>query len=120
MILAHADRARIIADEHRSRVVLPNLRVLPTFLVDGFVAGTWKIERKKALATLVVEPFTALSKKVCDELDKEGNALVRFVEEDAQAFEVRFMKPGPDGAAIGQVKATKKRAAGKPRVKEKG
>jgi len=42
VILAYADRTRIIADEHRSLVTTRNLQVLPTFLVAGFVAGTWK------------------------------------------------------------------------------
>jgi hypothetical protein len=95
LVLAHADRTRIVADEHRGRIALPNLRILPTFLVDGFVAGTWKIERKKAQATLVVEPFGALAKKAREELEREGEALLRFVEGDAGAFEVRFVKAGP-------------------------
>jgi hypothetical protein len=95
LVLSHADRTRIVADEHRPRIAMPNLRILPTFLVDGFVAGTWKIERKKAQATLVVEPFGALAKKAREELEREGEALVRFVEGDAGAFEVRFSKAGP-------------------------
>ena len=55
LLLAHDDRTRVIADEHRPRIVMSaNLRILPTFLVDGFVAGTWTIERKKATAALVL------------------------------------------------------------------
>ncbi|XXT23920.1 winged helix DNA-binding domain-containing protein [Sorangium sp. So ce429] len=95
LLLAHDDRTRVIADEHRPRIVMSaNLRILPTFLVDGFVAGTWTIERKKATAALVVEPFEALGKAAREQLAEEGEALVRFVEEDAGAFEVRFGKNG--------------------------
>jgi hypothetical protein len=90
LLLSHADRRRVIADEHRSRVATANLRILPTFLVDGFVGGTWKIERARAAASLVLEPFEALSRKTRSELVEEGEALVRFVEPDARKFEVRF------------------------------
>ncbi|WP_437878474.1 winged helix DNA-binding domain-containing protein [Sorangium sp. So ce513] len=96
LLLAHDDRTRVIADEHRGRITLSaNLRILPTFLVDGFVAGTWTIERKKASATLVIAPFAALSREARDRLAEEGEALLRFVEEDAGAFAVRFEKAGP-------------------------
>src|SRR5204863_7940547 len=43
LILSHADRTRVIADEHRPVVITNNGQVLPTFLVDGFVAGTWRV-----------------------------------------------------------------------------
>lgn len=89
LVLAHDDRTRVIADEHRPRVTVKNLQVLATFLVDGFVAGTWKVERKKKVATLILEPFGKLAKKTLAELEKEGDKLLRFVEEDAPAREVR-------------------------------
>ena len=89
LVLAHDDRTRVIADEHRPKVVLKNLQVRATFLVDGFVAGTWKIERKKKVAILILEPFGKLTKQTVAALEKEGDALLRFVEEDAEAWEVR-------------------------------
>jgi hypothetical protein len=90
LILSHDDRTRFVAKEHRAAVFLPNLRVISTFLVDGFVAGTWKIERKKDVATLGLAPFATLPKRVRDELAEEGDRLVRFVERDAQKFEIRY------------------------------
>lgn len=92
IVLAHDDRSRVIADEHRPKVVLKNLQVRATFLVDGFVAGTWKIERKKKAAILILEPFGKLTKQALAALEKEGDALLRFVEEDAEAREVRSGK----------------------------
>lgn len=74
LLLAHADRTRIISEEFRPRVVTKNLRVLATFLVDGFVAGTWSIEKKK----LVLDPFVKLTKKVSDALHAEGEQLVKL------------------------------------------
>jgi hypothetical protein len=90
LVLGHDDRTRLVADAYRSRLITKNLRIPATFLVDGFVAGTWKAERKKATATLVAEPFAPLPKKTRDALAGEGEALLRFVEPEARAFEVRF------------------------------
>ncbi|MCP3140905.1 winged helix DNA-binding domain-containing protein [Pyxidicoccus xibeiensis] len=90
LILGHEDRTRLVADEYRSRLITKNLRIPATFLVDGLVTGTWKVERKKATATLVVEPFAPLGKKLRDALVGEGEGLLRFAEPDARAFEVRF------------------------------
>jgi len=88
LVLSHDDRSRIVADEHRPHVVTKNLQVRATFLVDGFVAGTWKTERKKKTATLVIEPFDTLTKQTRAALEREGDALLRFLEEDAEAREV--------------------------------
>ena len=89
LILGHDDRRRLIADEHRAAIFLPNLRVLPTFLVDGRVAGTWKVEAKKASATLVIEPFVAVSRPARAALTEEGEGLLRFLEPEAASFAVR-------------------------------
>ncbi len=81
-VVARAD-PRIVPTEHRSKVFLSALRIAPVVLVDGFAAATWKIERKKDVATLTVTPFGKLSAAVKDAIEREGTALVRFVEPDA-------------------------------------
>jgi hypothetical protein len=90
IVLAHADRTRIVADEHRRDLVTKNLRVRATFLVDGVVSGTWAITRKGKKATLAIEPFEPLPKRggAVKALAAEGEALLRFVEEDAASFDV--------------------------------
>jgi hypothetical protein len=90
LVLAHSDRTRVLADAHRAAVITKNLRVNPTFLFDGFVAGTWTIERKRSAATLRVKPFQKLPKTAKGELTEAGEALLRFAEEDAATFAVRF------------------------------
>lgn len=90
VILSHADRSRIIADEHRSRVTTRNLQVLPTFLVDGFVVGTWKCTRKRATATLAISPFGRLPKGVKADLSCEAEALAHFLEPDATTWTIYF------------------------------
>ncbi|WP_344613525.1 winged helix DNA-binding domain-containing protein [Dactylosporangium salmoneum] len=43
-VLSHADRGRIILSDADRAVVCPGYSIVrPTFLVDGFVAGTWSI-----------------------------------------------------------------------------
>jgi hypothetical protein len=93
LVLAHADRRRLIADEYRDRLVTKNLRVRATFLLDGFVRGTWRLERKRNTATLHVEPFEALPTGAMPALAEEGEALLRFVDEDATTFDVRIGQP---------------------------
>jgi hypothetical protein len=90
ILLSHSNRTRVVADQHRSRVFLPGLRVAATFLVDGFVAGVWRVEKTKGVATLTIEPFEALSESSRRALAEDAEGLVRFVEEDAKAYEVRF------------------------------
>ena len=88
LILAHADRSRLIDEAYRKALVTKNLIVPATFLIDGRVAGTWKIERKKATATLRLTPFTAIAKSARPAIEEEGEALLHFVEPDATTFTV--------------------------------
>ena len=90
LVLSHDDRTRIMADAHRSRVTLKNLMVRATFLVDGIVAGTWKSERKRKAAVLVVEPFGTIAKRTRSEIEAEGEQLLSFLEEDASEREIRW------------------------------
>jgi hypothetical protein len=56
LVLSHADRSRILGDIPPSRIVTNNGLVHATILVDGFVAGTWQLERGR----VVLEPFERL------------------------------------------------------------
>ena len=89
LMLGHADRRRVVADEHRPKLATKNLRILASYLVDGFIRGTWRVERGRKAAALVLEPFEDVSRKARAALDAEGVALLRFAERDAETFEVR-------------------------------
>jgi hypothetical protein len=88
LLLAYAKRDRIIADEHRPAVFTKNLRVKATYTVDGLVAGLWTAEKKRGVATLTLTPFGRTLKKTLAELEREGSALLRFLEPDANTYEV--------------------------------
>jgi hypothetical protein len=88
LLLSHAKRERIIADEHKPAVFTKNLRVKATYTVDGLVAGLWTTEKKRGVATLTLTPFGRTLKKTLTELEREGTALLRFLEPDAKTYEV--------------------------------
>jgi hypothetical protein len=77
-LLAYAppERTRILVEKHRSTVIRNNGNVLPTVLVDGFVAATWTIDKKRGLE---LEPLRRLTKAERTEVDEEGERLVDFV-----------------------------------------
>ncbi|WP_433066293.1 winged helix DNA-binding domain-containing protein [Dactylosporangium sp. CS-033363] len=56
-VLSHEDRSRIIAGAQDRAAITPGYSVVrPTFLEDGFVAGTWSVEGGK----LDIAPFRPL------------------------------------------------------------
>ena len=59
-------------------------------LVDGSVRATWRIGSVRGSATLPIEPFEPLAKEERDALSEEGERLLRSVEDEAEAFLVRF------------------------------
>jgi hypothetical protein len=83
-ILAHADRSRIVPPEHRRAV--SGDRLMRTFLVDGFVAGTWRLEG----GTLHVTPFRRLRTAGRKEVAMEAERMIAFAAADAAARMVRF------------------------------
>jgi hypothetical protein len=77
VVLAHADRTRILPEEYRSDVIRGG-DIQPTVLVDGLVAGTWRLVGDE----VEVSPFTRLSREASVQLDDEVEALSRFVRVD--------------------------------------
>jgi hypothetical protein len=79
VLLSHADTTRIMPAEHRGRVMTQNGLVSGTYLVDGFVQGTWKLQAAgKRAATLAVTPFGKTTKKTRAALTGEGERLLAF------------------------------------------
>jgi DNA glycosylase AlkZ-like len=74
LLLAHADRSRVIADAHRKQLTTKNLRVRAVVLVDGMVAGFWKLAGKK----VEIEPVRKLSKREQAQVDDEAGRLAAF------------------------------------------
>lgn len=75
MLLAYADRSRVIPPDHRRLVIRNNGDVLPTLLVDGVVAGVWRPVDGGIEATA----FQPLSDEAWAGLATEAEALVAFL-----------------------------------------
>ncbi|MDO3703283.1 winged helix DNA-binding domain-containing protein [Micromonospora sp. C28SCA-DRY-2] len=77
LLASHADRSRVISEEARKRVTLRN-GMRATFLMDGKVAGVWKLHRDTGAANLEIEPFRPLNATERDEVQIEGVRLLAF------------------------------------------
>jgi hypothetical protein len=84
LLLSHADRTRVVPAEHRGRSWVGNM-VYRTFLVDGFLAGVWKLTDD----ALVVEPFGTLGRRDREELAEEGERMLTAMHPES-SYDVRF------------------------------
>jgi hypothetical protein len=75
ILLAYSDRSRVIPPDYRRLVTRDNGDVLPTLLVDGYVAGVWRPVEGGIQATA----FHRLSEEAWTGLAAEAGALVAFL-----------------------------------------
>lgn len=77
ILLAYADRSRVIPSEYRRLVIRRNGDVLPSLLVDGYVRGVWRPvdDGIEALA------FDSLSEDAWEGLAVEARALVALLSD---------------------------------------
>ncbi|HEU5211458.1 MAG TPA: winged helix DNA-binding domain-containing protein [Gaiellaceae bacterium] len=93
-LLVHARRTHILPEQYRERVFhVRNPQSVSTFLVDGTVAGTWRVEPSERRATVVVEPFERLRRADAEGLRAEGTGLAAFYEPELTPA-VRFTRAG--------------------------
>ena len=78
LLLAYGtkQRARVFPPEHQATVITRNADVLPTFLVDGFVAGTWLPRTGEKGPTIELRPFGRLDNKDREALEAEAIRLL--------------------------------------------
>jgi hypothetical protein len=71
-LLVHARRTQILPEEYRPLIFHTKIpQSLPTFLVDGAVAGTWKYEQGR----IRLDPFRPLDRAIMRDLDEEAGRL---------------------------------------------
>jgi hypothetical protein len=75
VLLAFADRTRVLPEQYRKTVIRQNGDVAQTVLVDGLVAGIWSVDGGR----VVVEPFAPLSRSVRREVADEAERLQAFL-----------------------------------------
>ncbi|HEV7496170.1 winged helix DNA-binding domain-containing protein [Baekduia sp.] len=92
LILSHADATRVLPTNYRRLVMTQNGLIAGMVLIDGFVAGNWRIKTTKKQALLTITSFSGKAYKKTDtaELQNEGERLLRFAAPDAPAADVVF------------------------------
>ncbi|WP_367320034.1 winged helix DNA-binding domain-containing protein [Streptomyces sp. HUAS ZL42] len=84
LLLSHADRTRVVPAEYWGRSWLGN-QVYCTFLVDGFLAGVWKLDED----ALLIEPFGRLTRAQREELTAEGARMLAAMHKES-SYDIRF------------------------------
>jgi hypothetical protein len=82
VMLGWQDRTRVISAEDARRIANRNLQIPAVVLVDGFVCGTWKLERKRKAAVVTVRAFRPLRDAERQEVEEEAFGLLRTFEPD--------------------------------------
>jgi len=76
ILLVHARRTGVLAEHHRPLLFSTRTpQSSPSFLVDGRVAGRWRLDGRRVLT----EAFSPLPAKARRELDAEADRMGRFV-----------------------------------------
>ncbi|RRR68287.1 crosslink repair DNA glycosylase YcaQ family protein, partial [Streptomyces sp. RP5T] len=84
LLLSHADRTRVVPKEYWGRSWQGN-QAYRTLLVDGFLAGVWKLTED----TLVVEPFHRLTRAQQEDVTAEGERMLAVLH-PGTAYDIRF------------------------------
>ncbi|MFF7448142.1 MULTISPECIES: DNA glycosylase AlkZ-like family protein [unclassified Streptomyces] len=84
LLLSHADRSRVIPPAYWGRSWAGNM-AYSTLLVDGFLAGVWKL----ADTELVVEPFGDLTRAQRTEVAEEGARMLAVLH-PGTSYDIRF------------------------------
>jgi hypothetical protein len=90
LLLSHADRTRVITGGERVPLQPGLGGRYGMLLIDGVFRGTWRITRQREAAVLHVEPFGPVPRSERDTIAFEGERLLRFAVEDAEAVDVHF------------------------------
>lgn len=89
LLLGYDRRERVLTDAFRRVVIRKNGDLLPTFLVDGFVAGHWEAPlRGRAVLTLTA--LARLDRRARAAVDAEGEALLAWLRPDEGKRELRW------------------------------
>jgi len=91
VLLSHSDRSRIIRPEDRRRAVeAAYAGSFGTILIDGFARAAWRTARRADQASIRIGLLDPLSEPDLDDVTKEGDRLLTFLEPHAETREVQF------------------------------
>jgi Winged helix DNA-binding domain len=79
VLLSHKDRTRITDRDRKVPWPAGDGGRMGTFLVDGFTAGTWRVDRVGGRATLAITPWTSIGQADRSAVETEAAGLLEFV-----------------------------------------
>lgn len=87
ILLAYRDRGRVIPEQYRSTVIRRNGDVLPTLLVDGYVAGVWRPHE----GGIEVAPFASLPDETWAQVAAEARGMAALLSRAPGTYEGRYL-----------------------------
>ena len=91
LVLSHADRSRVVSTENFKRFSTINGIFPGSVLIDGFVAGLWRLARNSGSITLTIELFGP--EQDLDQVVSEAERMLAFCAPGAPA-DIRFAAVG--------------------------
>jgi hypothetical protein len=88
LLLAHADRSRIITADYRHHTHRPQGPAPQAVLIDGFTAAEWSHTHSADTDTLTITAHHPLDEDTASALTEEGHRLLKFLTDDAQQLHV--------------------------------
>jgi Winged helix DNA-binding domain len=92
LLRSHVERSRVLPPEYKPLLATKNDSPMPTFLVDGFVRGTWRLSTERSRATLRVVPFAALG-AATTAVAAEAERLLEFLAAGADSTDLQIDQP---------------------------
>lgn len=93
LLRSHVERSRVLPPEYKPLLTTKNDSPMPTFLVDGFVRGTWRLITERGRATLRVVPFAPLGAADAAAVTAEAEQLLEFLATGAESRDLRIDPP---------------------------
>jgi hypothetical protein len=108
VFISHADRSRMAPEELRARMTTSWLAMdnrssgrplespaisFSMFSVDGFLSGTWKVQKRDGTAALLLQPLVRISDPHARELEAEGLRLLQMLTGGSaiKKLDIRFV-----------------------------
>jgi hypothetical protein len=88
LLLSHADRGRVVPEEYKLRTWKGN-QAYCAFLVDGCLAGIWRLTETRESATMIVQAFGKLTRAQRDAVAAEAERTLNVLT-SATAHDIRF------------------------------
>lgn len=93
ILRSHVERSRVLPDDFKPLLATKNDSPMPTFLVDGFVRGTWRLAAERGRATLRIRPFSRLSAADTAAVSSEAERLLELLAAGADSRDLQIEEP---------------------------